>query len=287
LIKTKNNSYWDSTITSENKWFDLHFKEILKYRDLLWLFVKRDFSTFYKQTVLGPLWFFIQPLISTILFSIIFNKIAKIPTNETPPYLFYMSGIIAWNYFADCLNTTSSTFKNNARIFEKVYFPRIIIPISKVFSGLSKFILQLLLFFIIFLYFLFIGNDQISISFKVLIFMPFLILQIACFGLGLGLIISSLTAKYRDLYYLIGFFTQLLMYASPIIYPLSIVPEKFKYIILANPITPIIELFRIALLGKGDFSLNMIAYSVISTIAIFLFGLLVFNKVEKTFIDTV
>ena len=287
MIKTKNNSYWDSTITSENKWFDLHFKEILKYRDLLWLFVKRDFSTFYKQTVLGPLWFFIQPLISTILFSIIFNKIAKIPTNETPPYLFYMSGIIAWNYFADCLNTTSSTFKNNARIFEKVYFPRIIIPISKVFSGLSKFILQLLLFFIIFLYFLFIGNDQISISFKVLIFMPFLILQIACFGLGLGLIISSLTAKYRDLYYLIGFFTQLLMYASPIIYPLSIVPEKFKYIILANPITPIIELFRIALLGKGDFSLNMIAYSVISTIAIFLFGLLVFNKVEKTFIDTV
>ena len=287
MIKTKNNSYWDSTITSENKWFDLHFKEILKYRDLLWLFVKRDFTTFYKQTVLGPLWFFIQPLISTILFSIIFNKIAKIPTNETPPYLFYMSGIIAWNYFADCLNTTSSTFTNNARMFGKVYFPRIIIPISKVFSGLSKFILQLLLFFIIFLYFLFIGNDQISISFKVLIFMPFLILQIACFGLGLGLIISSLTAKYRDLNYLIGFFTQLLMYASPIIYPLSIVPEKFKYIILANPITPIIELFRIALLGKGDFNLNMIAFSVISTITIFLIGLLVFNKVEKTFIDTV
>ena len=287
MIKTKNNSYWDSTITSENKWFDLHFKEILKYRDLLWLFVKRDFTTFYKQTVLGPLWFFIQPLISTILFSIIFNKIAKIPTNETPPYLFYMSGIIAWNYFADCLNTTSTTFTNNARMFGKVYFPRIIIPISKVFSGLSKFILQLILFFIIFLYFLFTGNDQIFISFKVLIFMPFLILQMACLGLGLGFIISSLTAKYRDLNYLIGFFTQLLMYASPIIYPLSIVPEKFKYIILANPITPIIELFRIALLGKGDFNLNMIAYSVISTITIFLIGLLVFNKVEKTFIDTV
>lgn len=287
MIKTKKKSYWDSTITSENKWFDLHFKEILKYRDLLWLFVKRDFTTFYKQTVLGPLWFFIQPLISTILFSIIFNKIAKIPTNETPPYLFYMSGIIAWNYFADCLNTTSSTFTNNARMFGKVYFPRIIIPISKVFSGLSKFILQLLLFFIIFLYFLFNGNDQIFISFKVLIFMPFLILQMACLGLGLGFIISSLTAKYRDLNYLIGFFTQLLMYASPIIYPLSIVPEKFKYIILANPITPIIELFRIALLGKGDFNLNMIAFSVISTITIFLIGLLVFNKVEKTFIDTV
>ena len=287
MIKTKKKSYWDSTITSENKWFDLHFKEILKYRDLLWLFVKRDFTTFYKQTVLGPLWFFIQPLISTILFSIIFNKIAKIPTNETPPYLFYMSGIIAWNYFADCLNTTSSTFTNNARMFGKVYFPRIIIPISKVFSGLSKFILQLLLFFIMFLYFLFIGNDQIFISFKFLIFMPFLILQMACFGLGLGLIISSLTAKYRDLNYLIGFFTQLLMYASPIIYPLSIVPEKFKYIILANPITPIIELFRIALLGKGDFNLNMISYSVISTITIFFIGLLVFNKVEKIFIDTV
>jgi lipopolysaccharide transport system permease protein len=287
LIKSKKKSYWDSTITSENKWFDLHFKEILKYRDLLWLFVKRDFTTFYKQTVLGPLWFFLQPLISTFLFSIIFNKIAKIPTNETPPYLFYMSGIIAWNYFADCLNTTSSTFTNNARMFGKVYFPRIIIPISKVFSGLSKFILQLLLFFIIFLYFLFTGNDQIFISFKVLIFMPFLILQMACLGLGLGFIISSLTAKYRDLNYLIGFFTQLLMYASPIIYPLSIVPEKFKYIILANPITPIIELFRIALLGKGDFNFNMIAYSVISTITIFLIGLLVFNKVEKTFIDTV
>ena len=282
-----NKNKWDLVITSKYGWFDLNISEILRYKDLLVLFIKKDFTTFYKQTILGPLWFFIQPLISTILFSFIFNKVANIPTDEIPPFLFYMSGIIAWNYFSDCLTTTSSTFSTNARMFEKVYFPRIIIPISKIFSGLSKFLLQLFLFFIIYLYFLSIGNKEIFFSPKILFILPFLLLQMALLGLGLGLIISSLTVKYRDLNYLVGYGTQLLMYASPIIYPLSIVPERFKYLIMLNPITPLIEIFRKGLVGKGHFDLYLLIYSILTTLVVFLLGVLIFNRIERSFIDTV
>ena len=270
---------WDLIITTQNRWFDLHFEDILKYKDLLFLFVKRDITVFYKQTILGPLWFFIQPFISTILFSFIFNKIAKISTDGVHPYLFYMSGIIAWNYFSDCITTTSKTLTENANIFGKVYFPRIIVPISKVTSGLAKFILQLFFYFIIFLYFIYKGNTSIDLSYKALIFFPLLIFQMAILGLVLGLIIPSISSKYRYLNYLIGFGTQLLMYASPIIYPLSIVPDKFKYMLILNPITPIIELFRIGLIGQGYFDFWLIIYSIFMSFFIFFTVIILFNKI--------
>lgn len=273
-------------ISPDHKWFDFHLKEIWNYRDLLVLFVKRDILTVYKQTILGPLWFLIQPLISTIVFSFIFNKIAKISTDNIPPYLFYMSGLIAWNYFSDCFLTTSRTFTANASIFGKVYFPRIIIPLSKIFSGLVKLFVQLIMFFMFYFYYTFLGYEGVFIL-NIIIILPFLILQMGILGLGLGMIISSLTTKYRDLSYLVAFGTQLLMYASPIVYPLSYVPEKYKYFIILNPLTPIIEGFRQGLVGSGQLDFNMLFYSICTTIIIFFLGLLFFNKIEKKFMDTV
>ena len=281
------NNEWDLVITSQRGWFELHLSDIWRYRDLLLLFVKRDFTTFYKQTILGPVWFFLQPLLSTIVFTIIFNRIAKIPTDELPPILFYMSGIIAWNYFSGCLIATSGTFTSNAGLFGKVYFPRIIIPLSKVVSGLAKFSVQLIMFAGFYFYYITIGNEQINPSFYTLLLIPIMMIQMALLGQGLGMIISSLTTKYRDLSYLISFGSQLLMYISPIVYPLSVVPEKYRYIIIANPMTPVIEGFRQAFVGKGHLDMNMLLYSILLTLIIFFTGLLVFNKVEKNFIDTI
>ena len=274
-------------ITSKRGLFDLQLTDLWNYRDLLFLFVKRDFKTFYKQTILGPLWFFIQPLITTLVFAVIFNRIAKIPTDEIPPNLFYMSGIIAWNYFSSCLMLTSSTFTSNAAIFGKVYFPRIIVPLSNVISALAKFMVQLIMFLGFYFYYIVTGNDQIAPKFETLIFIPLMILQMALLGQGLGMIISSMTTKYRDLSYLVSFGTQLLMYASPIVYPLSVVPEKYKILIIANPMTPIIEGFRQAFIGQGSFQISMFLVSLSITIATFLVGIIIFNRVEKSFIDTV
>ena len=274
-------------ITPNRGWFDLNLYEIWRYRDLLWIFVKRDFTTFYKQTILGPIWFFIQPLISTIVFTVIFNGVAGIPTDEIPPFLFYMSGIIAWNYFSSCLTSTSGTFTTNAGLFGKVYFPRIIVPLSTVVSGLFRFGVQLIMFLGFYFYYLFLGNQDINPSYQTLIFIPLMILQMAMLGQGMGMIISSLTTKYRDLNYLVSFGTQLMMYASPIVYPLSVVPEKYKVYILANPMTPIIEGFRQAFIGKGVLDINLFLYSTIFSLITFLIGLLIFNKVERNFIDTV
>ena len=278
---------WDLIINSHRGWFELHLNEIWFYCDLLLLFVKRDFTTFYKQTILGPIWFFIQPLLTTIVFTIIFNRVAKIPTNGFPPYLFYMSGIIAWNYFSNCITTTSDTFTANANLFGKVYFPRIIVPFSKIISGLTKFGVQLILFIGFYLYYMVCEYGQIKPSFQFILLLPVLIIQMGLLGQGIGMLISSLTTKYRDLNYLLSFGIQLLMYASPIIYPLSIVPDKYRYFILANPITPIIEGFRQAFLYTGHYSFNLLLYSFLLTCIIFLTGLLVFNKVEKNFIDTI
>ena len=274
-------------ITPDRGWFELHLDEIWRYRDLLWIFVRRDFTTFYKQTILGPLWFFIQPLISTIVYTIIFSRVAGLPTDEIPPFLFYMSGIIAWNYFSSCLTSTSGTFTANAGLFGKVYFPRIIVPLSTVVSGLFRFGVQLIMFFGFYFYYLYMGNQHINPSFQTLLLIPIMIIQMAMLGQGIGMIISSLTTKYRDLNYLVSFGTQLMMYASPIVYPLSIVPEKYKLYILANPMTPIIEGFRQAFIGKGFLDMNMFFYSIFFTLVTFILGLLVFNKMEKNFIDTV
>ena len=274
-------------ITPYRGWFDLNLYEIWRYRDLLWIFVKRDFTTFYKQTILGPLWFFIQPLISTIVFTVIFNRVAGIPTDEIPPFLFYMSGIIAWNYFSSCLTSTSGTFTTNAGLFGKVYFPRVIVPLSTVVSGLFRFGVQLMMFLGFYFYYLKLGKYQINPSVQILLFLPILIIQMAMLGQGLGMIISSLTTKYRDLNYLVSFGTQLMMYASPIVYPLSVVPENYKLYILANPMTPVIEGFRQAFIGKGILEINLLIYSTVFSLITFLIGLLVFNKIEKNFIDTV
>lgn len=278
---------WDLIIGPKGKWFDLNLQVIWKYRDLLILFVKRDFNTFYKQTILGPLWYIIQPLLTTVVFSVVFNKIANIPTDEIPPNLFYMAGIIAWNYFSGCLASTSGTFTSNADLFAKVYFPRIIVPLSKVISGLSRFIVQLLMLLVFLFYYIVQGNDKISLNYPIIILIPIMIIQMAMIGQGLGMIISSLTTKYRDLSHLVTFGTQLLMYASPIVYPLSVVPEKYKVIITANPMTPIIEGFRIAFTNSGSLEFNLYIYSLLFSFFIFGIGLLVFNKVEKSFIDTV
>ena len=274
------------SISAKNRLFDLNLKEIWGYKDLIYLFVNRDVTTFYKQTILGPLWFFIQPLITTIVFSLIFNKIAKLSTGDVPPYLFYLSGIIAWNYFSDCLIATSDTFISNASIYSKVYFPRLISPLSKIISNLIKLIVQLILFYCLFFYYFFDESSVISIS-KSILLLPLIIFQMALLGLAIGMIVSSLTTKYRDLRFLISFSIQLLMYATPIAYPISEIPEKYKYIILYNPMTSIITGFRHSLLGNGYFDLTLFYYSITTTVILFFIGLLFFNRIEKTFIDTV
>ena len=278
-------THWDLTINPHSKWYDLRIKEIFKYKDLLFLFVKRDFVSIYKQTILGPLWFFLQPIITAITFTVIFGNLAKISTDGLPQILFYMCGITLWNYFADTLTKTSDTFSSNANIFGKVYFPRMIVPLSVVVSNLIKLAIQFLLFLGIWIYYL-IQSDLIHPN-KMLVLIPFLIILIGFMALSFGIIISSLTTKYRDLKFLVTFGIQLMMYASPIVYPLSIVPEKYKWIIVANPVTSIIETFKYAFLGVGEFSWLYLGYSTLFTIVLFLIGLVIFHRVEKSFMDTV
>ena len=277
--------YWDLTIKPNSKWYDLRLKEIFRYKDLLFLFVRRDFVSIYKQTILGPLWFFIQPIITTITFTVIFGNLAKISTDGLPQVLFYMCGITLWNYFSDTLTKTSDTFSANANIFGKVYFPRMIMPLSVVVSNLIKLGVQFLLFIAVWIYFL-IQTNQVHPNSTILL-VPLLIILIGFMGLSFGIIISSLTTKYRDLKFLVTFGVQLMMYASPIVYPLSIVPEKYKWIILANPVTSVIETFKYAFLGMGEFNWIYLGYSLCFTMVLFLFSLIIFHRVEKTFMDTV
>ena len=282
------NDNWDLVIRGNSRLIDFQIRDILRYKDLLFLFVKRDFAIFYKQTILGPLWFIFQPLMTTLVFSVVFNRIANISTDQMPPILFYMSGIIIWNYFSSCLNDTASTFKTNASIFGKVYFPRIIVPLSKVLSGLINFLVQFTFFTCIYIYFLFFEHNQkLEPSMELFFLVPLMVFQMAMLGQGMGMAISSLTIKYRDLTYLIGFGTQLMMYASPIVYPLSSVPEKYKYLIYANPVTPIIEGFRFIFLGTGVFNFSLIIISSLITSFFFFTGLIFFNKAEKSFIDSI
>jgi lipopolysaccharide transport system permease protein len=276
---------WDLEIKPQSSVFDLHLKDVWAYRDLLWLLVRRDFVSFYKQTIFGPLWFFIQPIFTTIIFTFIFSKMAKISTNAAPAPLFYMAGTVAWNYFADSLTKTSTVFKDNAPIFGKVYFPRLIMPISIVFSNLVKFGVQFILFIILMAYYLFLGN-KVEPNLYILLF-PVVIALMAILGLGAGLIITAATTKYRDLAFVVTFGIQLLMYATPVIYPLSAAPAKYRTLISLNPMSGLIETFRYGFLGTGQFYLGAFIYSVIASILIFLIGLIVFNKVEKNFVDTV
>jgi len=282
------NSDWLFEITPKNKFFTLNLKEVWQYRDLLMLFVKRDVITVYKQTVLGPLWYLIQPLFTSVTFTIIFNNVAGINTGTVPPFLFNLAGITVWNYFTACLNGTSNTFAGNAGIFGKVYFPRIITPMSVVISNLIKFGIQFLIFVAFYIYFYVQGVD-LSINGLVLLF-PVLIITMGILGLGLGMLISSLVTKYRDFSNLIGFGVQLLMYLSAVMYPMELIKQKlpdYGWLVQYNPLAYLIETTRYMLLNVGEISVSGLGYTFLVTVVVFFVGLLIFNKTEKSFIDTV
>ena len=282
------NTTWLFEITPKNKFFSLNFKEVWQYRDLLMLFVKRDVVTVYKQTVLGPLWYLIQPLFTSGTFTIIFNNVAGIDTGTVPPFLFNLAGITVWNYFTACLTGTSNTFGANAGIFGKVYFPRIIVPISIVISNLIKFGIQFLIF-IAFYIFYYLKGATIGLNGSV-VFFPFLIVLMGVLGLGLGMFISSLVTKYRDFSNLIGFGVQLLMYLSAVMYPMALIKEKlptYGWLVQYNPLAYIIETARYMLLNVGHISIWGLGYTFLVTVVVFFVGVLIFNRTEKSFIDTV
>ena len=277
---------WTMTIEPQRSLLDLRLGELWRYRDLVMLFVRRDFVSVYKQTVLGPLWYLIQPLLTTLTFTVIFGNIASLPTDGLPQFLFYMSGTVVWSYFASCLTKTSETFVQNANLFGKVYFPRLAVPVSILFSNLITFLIQFAMFLVFVLYFVLRGTD-IQINWLWIALSPLLILMMAGLGLGFGIIISSLTTKYRDLRFLVQFGVQLLMYATPVIYPVSSIPARFQWIILANPMTPVIEAFRYAFLGAGTVDINHLLYSFGFMLVVVILGSIIFNRVEQTFMDTV
>jgi len=284
ITATDNN--WTEVITPKKGVFEINFKEIWQYRDLVMLFVRRDFVSTYKQTILGPIWFFIQPLFTSLIFIIIFTRIARLSTDGLPPLLFYLAGITIWNYFSECLSKTSNVFVANANIFGKVYFPRLSNPLAIIISNLIKFGIQLLLLIVILGYYIY--NEQINFTLRPEIaLLPYLILLMALLGLGLGIIFSSLTTKYRDLTFLLQFGIQLLMYATPVIYPLSSASGKLKTILSLNPLTPIVESFRRIVLGQEILDYTSIIYCSIFTFLTLFVGIVVFNQVEKSFMDTV
>ena len=279
------NNKWDLIITSHRGWFEFHLREIWQYRDLLKIYIRRNIITQYKQTILGPLWIIIPPVLTTLVFTVIFGNIANISTDGLPKPLFYMAGIITWNYFSTVLTSTSNSLAGNAGIFGKVYFPRIMIPLATIISSLLRYFIQLILFIGFMGYFLINNPNSIEIQFQLLWLLPVFIIIMGLQGLGFGLLFSALTAKYRDIRFLIGFGVRLLMYASPVIFPLSMVPEKYKWIILANPMSAVIESFRYIFLGVGQISSNAILYSISFTGTLLVLGLLIFNQTEKDFID--
>lgn len=276
---------FNTIIKPKNKLFEVDFKEIWQYRDLFSMFVKRDIITQYKQTILGPTWFFIQPAITTIMYMIVFGGIAKIPTDGLPQPLFYMAGIVCWQYFADSLNKTSSTFTTNQGIFGKVYFPRLIVPLSTVASGLVRMGIQFLLFVAVYLYYLMLGV-HVTPNIYILL-LPLIIIMLAGLSLGFGIIISSMTTKYRDLTILFTFVVGLWMYATPIIYPLSTMSPKKQWIMALNPVTSLVETFKYGTMGVGTFSWGMLGYSFGFMVVLLAIGIVVFNKVQRSFMDTV
>lgn len=272
-------------IDSKISVFSLNLKEVWHYRDLLQMFVKRDFITFYKQTILGPLWFIVQPLLTTLIYVILFGNIAKLSTDGIPQVLFYLSGITIWNYFSESLTKTSTVFKDNANMFGKVYFPRLIMPLAIVSSSLMKFLVQFGIFIVILLYYE-IFTDTIQPNIWIL-FTPFLIFLMAIFALGMGMIFSSLTTKYKDLVFLLSFGIQLFMYITPVVYPISSLPENFRFLGVINPLSPLFECFRYAYLGTGSFTIESLVISTIIIFLILIVGTVIFNRVEKSFMDTV
>jgi lipopolysaccharide transport system permease protein len=276
---------WDLVIEPPKGWLDLHLRDLWRYRDLVALFVRRDFVAGYKQTILGPLWHVIQPLLTTLMFTVVFGRIAGLPTDQVPQFLFYMAGTVVWSYFSVCLTSTSGTFLANAGIFGKVYFPRMVVPVSTVLSRLIAFSIQFSFFLFFYALFWFRGAP-IQANWAIVL-LPVLLLLMAGMGLGFGILISSMTTKYRDLQVLVGFGVQLWMYATPVIYPLSAMNEKYRWAIVANPMTAIVETFRYGFFGTGTFSWAYLGYTAAFTALLLLFGIAVFNRVERTFMDTV
>lgn len=279
------NKKWTQVIESGHSLFSLNLKEVWNYRDLVYMLVKRDFVTSFKQTILGPLWFFINPIFTTVMYVIVFGNIANLSTDGAPKLAFYLAGVTLWNYFSSCLNNTSNVFRGNASIFGKVYFPRLVMPLAIVSSNLMQFGVQFLLFICVTAYFyIFEGNIHPNIW---ILATPFLIILMAAFAMGMGMIFSSMTTKYKDLSMLLSFGVSLYMYVTPVVYPVSSMPEKYRWIADLNPLTGIFECFKYAFLGVGDFNLNMLLYSTIVIFAILFIGTIIFNKVEKSFMDTV
>ena len=284
-IQSTDQENWSLVIRPQRAWWDLRLGELWRYRDLVWLFVWRDFVAYYKQTILGPLWYLIQPILTTVVFTIIFGNIAKLSTDGLPPFLFYLAGNTVWTYFSACLTSTSSTFTSNAGLFGKVYFPRLAMPLSVVISQIISFGIRMLVFLGFLIYFMLSGAD-VNPNWWILL-LPVLLLAMAGLGLGLGIIVSSLTTKYRDLQQLVAFGVQLLMYGTPVIYPLSSIEGTWRWLILANPMTPVVEIFRFAFLGTSAMSPVYLLYSIAFMFVVLLIGVLIFNRVENTFMDTV
>jgi lipopolysaccharide transport system permease protein len=276
---------YTTVIKPKNRLFEVDFKEIWQYRDLFSMFVKKDIITQYKQTILGPAWYFIQPALTTIMYMVVFGGIAKISTDGLPQPLFYLAGIVCWQYFSDCLNKTASTFTTNQHIFGKVYFPRMIVPLSTVTSNLVRMGIQFLLFIGVYVYYLLSGVNVAPNAYILLL--PLLVLMLAGLSLGFGVIISSLTTKYRDLTILFTFIVQLWMYATPVIYPLSTMSPDKQWIMAINPVTSILETFKYGMMGVGTFSWGMLAYSFVFMVVLMGIGIVVFNKVQRSFMDTV
>lgn len=276
---------WTDVIKPQRNWLDWRFSELLRARDLIMLFVWRDFVSVYKQTILGPLWYLIQPLLTTLTFTVIFGRIASLPTDDLPDFLFYLAGSVVWAYFAECLNKTSGTFISNASLFGKVYFPRLSVPISILLSNLIAFFIQFALFLVFVVYF-WINGQVVKPNWSILL-LPVYLLIMAGLGLGFGIIVSALTTRYRDLQFLVRFGVQLAMYATPVIYPLSSIPEKYQLLIVANPMTSIVEGFRYSFLGAGNLNPWYLLYSFVLMLIILAVGIMLFNRIETTFMDTV
>jgi lipopolysaccharide transport system permease protein len=285
IDRSEEGEQWDLIIRAGKGWFNLHLRDLWRYRDLISLFIKRDFATFYKQTAFGPLWYIIHPILVTVVFNIIFNKIAGISTDGIPSFLFYFSGSVAWGYFASCLDQASGTFVKNAGIFGKVYFPRLTVPVSVVIINLVKFSIQLALFVGFYIYFI-AGGSTVRPTLFILL-LPVLVFQMALLSLGMGILVSSLTTKYRDLTYVMSFAVQLWMYASSIVFPASRVPEKFLPFYMANPMVSVVELFRYSFFGKGMHDPFYIAISWAVTVMVLFGGIMLFSRIEKSFMDTV
>jgi len=282
--------YWTTRIRPKTGWFDINLKEMWSYRDLIWMLVKRDFTLIYKQTILGPAWVVIQPLLTTLIFTVIFGNVAGLPTDGMPKFMFYMGGNIAWHYFANCLTNTANTFIANRQLFGKVYFPRLCMPISIVISQLINFGVQFILFAGFVVYYGLQPGSSVNPNLELILLTPLMLLQLGMLGLGFGIIVSSMTTKYRDLSLLVSFGVHLWMYATPVAYPASMIADKYPALLgvyMLNPMTPLIELFRSAYLGSPCYYLNYYWLSIAVTVVVFVLGVILFSRVEKTFMDTV